>query len=66
MLTPEARRYEPPTPKARPENRSGLSCCVCPTLTIRWCSDLPMWGALGLAWAAAMMWWLARELPPEG
>jgi len=38
---------------------------MCPTLTIRWCSDLPMWGALGLAWVSLAVWWLARELPPE-
>ena len=39
-----------------------LSLSTCPARIPRWCSDWPLWVALGLAWASLAVWWLGRRV----
>lgn len=39
-----------------------LSLSTCPARIPRWCSDWPLWAALGLAWGAMVVWWLGRRV----
>ena len=39
-----------------------LSLSTCPARYPRWCSDWPLWVALGLAAGAMGCWWAARRV----